>query len=233
MKKLTICILLAFTLFLSFFLNASAQSDTENSQISVSATGVSYVTADLIQFQVNITQFNEDARKAFETHKEQEKYLTELLLEEGVADSSITANPISISHINRYNNNGEKGYETQQQIMILLDDVSQFESMQIKLIENGFTNFSGSFSAKNLGKAGDEALKKAVEEARRKAELLADAAGKEIVDVITINYHSNRPYAARSTGMEMAAFDASSGSMLQFERTIPVQENVSVQYRIQ
>lgn len=233
MKNVLICLAINFTVLCAISINASAQTAADDSQITVSATGEAYVTADLIQFRVNITQFNQDARQAFENHKEQESFLTELLLEEGVADSNITANPISISYINRYNNTGERGYETQQHIMIVLDDVSQFESMQIKLIENGFTNFSGSFTAKNLADASDEALRSAVEEARRKAELLADAAGKEITDVITINYHSNRPYAARSSRMEMAAFDAGNGSMLQFERTIPVQENVSVVFRIQ
>lgn len=233
MKNVLICLAINFAVLCAISINASAQSAADDSQITVSATGEAYVTADLIQFRVNITQFNQDARQAFENHKEQESFLTELLLEEGVADSNITANPISISYINRYNNTGERGYETQQHIMIVLDDVSQFESMQIKLIENGFTNFSGSFTAKNLADASDEALRSAVEEARRKAELLADAAGKEITDVITINYHSNRPYAARSSRMEMAAFDAGNGSMLQFERTIPVQENVSVVFRIQ
>lgn len=232
MKNVTI-FLSALTLFLLFSLNAFGQSEADHSQITVSATGEAYVTADLIQFRVNITQFNQDARQAFENHKEQEIFLTELLLEEGVADSNITANPISISYINRYNNTGERGYETQQHIMIVLDDVSQFEAMQIKLIENGFTNFSGSFSAKNLKNASDEALQKAVEEARRKAELLAAAAGEEVGDVVTINYQTNRPYTARSSRMEMAAFDAGSGSMLQFERTIPVQENVTVVFQIQ
>ena len=169
--------------------DSSAQSVADDSQITVSATGEAYVTADLIQFRVNITQFNKDAREAFSVHKEQEQFLTELLLEEGVADSNITANPISISHIRRYENTAESGYETQQQVLIVLEDVTQFESMQIKLIENGFTNFSGSFSAKNLTDASDEALQKAVQEARRKAELLASAAGKEIIDVVTINYH--------------------------------------------
>lgn len=233
MKKITIYLTIAFTLFLSTIIDASAQSTATDSQISVSATGEAHVTADLIQFRVNITQFNKDAREAFVIHKEQETFLTELLLEEGVADSNITANPISISHMRRYENTSESGYETQQEILIVLEDVTQFESMQIKLIENGFTNFSGSFSAKNLDQASDIALQNAVGEARRKAELLAEAAGKEIVDVITINYHTNRPYAARSSNMEMAAFDASSGSMLQFERTIPVQENVSIQFRIE
>jgi uncharacterized protein YggE len=213
-------------------LNSAAQSVQDESRITVDATGEVFVTADLIRFQVNITQFNKDAREAFQIHKEQEQYLTKLLLEEGVADSNITANPISISHIRRYENTAESGYETQQQVLIVLEDVTQFESMQIKLIENGFTNFSGSFSAKNIAEASDEALHNTVMEARRKAELLAEAAGKEISDVITINYHSSRPYASRSGNMEMAAYDAVGGSLLQFERTIPVRENISMQFKI-
>lgn len=232
MKKITFYFAFPAILLLMSFMNLSAQSTADDSRITVDATGEVLVPADRIHFRVNITQFKQDAREAFQQHKEQEGYLTELLLEEGVADSNITANPISISHVRRYSNTEQSGYETQQQVMIVLDDVSQFETMQIKLIENGFTNFSGSFSAKNLDQASDEALQKAVEEARRKAELLAEAAGKEITDVITINYQTNRPYASRSGNMEMAAYDAGNGSLLQFERTIPVRENVSMQFRI-
>lgn len=232
MKKISIYLTLVTFLISLSYLNSTAQSIPDESRITVDATGEVLIAADLIHFQVNITQFKKDAREAFQLHKEQEQYLTELLLEEGVADSNITANPISISHVRRYDNTSESGYETQQQVLIVLEDVTLFESMQIKLIENGFTNFSGSFSAKNVAKASDEALQKAVEEARRKAELLAEAAGKKITDVITINYHSSRPYASRSGNMEMAAYDAVGGSLLQFERTIPVRESVSMQFKI-
>lgn len=231
--KHTLFLFLSISIFLLLPLTESvAQSMDNDSRITVDAVGEVQIPADLIHFRVNITQFNQDARKAFETHKKQEQYLTELLLEEGIADSNITANPISISHIRRYKNTSESGYETQQQVLISLDDVSQFESMQIKLIENGFTNFSGSFASTQLEKASDEALRKAVEEAREKAEILAKAAGKEITDVVTIHYHSARPYAARAESVQMS-FDASAGSLLQFEQTIPVRENVSVQFRIE
>ncbi|MCG2588269.1 SIMPL domain-containing protein [Rhodohalobacter sulfatireducens] len=228
MKK----VILLFAISILSFLNLPAQPNPDESRVTVDATGEVLVPADRIHFRVNITQFKQDAREAFQLHKEQEKYLSELLLDEGIADSNITANPISISHVRRYSNTDQSGYETQQQVMIVMNDVTQFESMQIKLIENGFTNFSGSFSAANLDDASDQALQKAVEEARRKADLLAEAAGKQITDVVTINYHSSRPYASRSGNMEMVAYDAGSGSLLQFERTIPVRENVSMQFRI-
>lgn len=232
MKKSFFLSLASIVLMLTLFIDSSAQSTDYDSRITVDAAGEVQVPADLIHFRVNITQFNKDAREAFEIHKEQEQYLTELLLEEGIEDSNITANPISISHIRRYNNTGESGYETQQQVLISLNDVTQFEMMQIKLIENGFTNFSGSFASTQIKEASDEALRKAVQEARKKAEILAEAAGKTISDVLTINYHSARPYAARAESVQMA-FDASGGSLLQFERTIPVRENVSVQFRIE
>ena len=231
MKKTIFCLSVLTVLVFTSFTNSNAQS-ANDSRITVDAVGEVQVKADLIHFRVNITQFKKSAREAFELHKEQEKYLTELLIEEGIDDSNITANPISISHIRRYNNTGESGYETQQQVLISLDDVSLFESMQIKLIENGFTNFSGSFASTQLEKASDDALKNAVKEAREKAEILADAAGKTITDVITINYHSARPYAARAESVQMA-FDASGSSLLQFERMIPIRENVSVQFGIE
>lgn len=232
MRKTAFRFIFSISFLLIFFSSSIAQVSDDSSQITVDATGEVQVRADLIQFRVNITQFNRDARQAFQIHKEQEEYLTELLLEEGIADSSITANPISISHIRRYNNTGESGYETSQQVMIVMEDVTQFESMQIKLIENGFTNFSGSFTSTQITDASNEALKHAFEQARIKAEILAEAAGKEITDVITINYASGRIYAARSESMEMS-FDATSGSLLRFERTIPVRENISVQFRIE
>lgn len=232
MKKVILLFATSVVISLLSFLNLSAQPNPDESRITVDATGEVLVPADRVHFRVNITQFKQDAREAFQLHKEQEKYLTELLLDEGIADSNITANPISISHVRRYSNTEQSGYETQQQVMMVINDVTQFESMQIKLIENGFTNFSGSFSAANLDDASDQALQKAVEEARRKADLLAEAAGKQITDVVTINYHSSRPYASRSGNMEMVAYDTGSGSLLQFERTIPVRENVSMQFRI-
>lgn len=219
-------------IFLVTFGNIFAQSSVDDSRITVDAVGEVQVPADLIHFQVNITQFKDSAREAFELHKEQEQFLTNLLLEEGITDSNIVANPISINQVRRHNNTMESGYETRQQVLIVLNDVSQFESMQIKLIENGFTNFSGSFASTQIEKASDTALKEAFKQARAKAEILAEAAGKEITDVYSINYNTGRVYSARAESMQMA-FDAGGGSLLQFERTIPIRENVTVQFKIE
>ncbi|MCC5940460.1 MAG: SIMPL domain-containing protein [Balneolaceae bacterium] len=197
--------------------------------ITIQASGEVQVTADLILFNVNITQFNAEAREAFLEHKKQEAYLTSLLLEEGIEERYISANPINISSVRRSNN--LTGYETRQQVQITLHDISQFESMQIALIENGFGVFTGNFSSSDLKNAQTEALKKAVEEARNKATILADAAGLRITGVQNIEYGIGGGYSPGLRGVSMALEMDSSGSLLQFEHKIPVSETVKIVYK--
>ncbi len=227
MNNKIITALLAVFLFAAFTPATNAYKQTGT--ITVEAGGETEVTADLIYFHVNITQFDKDAREAFTRHKDQENYLTSRLIEEGIDERHIFANPISISGTRRQQEGS--GFETRQQVTIRLDDVTRFESMQIALIENGFVNFSGNFSSTRFEEARDEALSRAVKEAERQARILADAAGKQIVSVLSIEYGSSyEPYPRlRSASM---AFEADSGSLLQFERTLPVKENVKVVFEL-
>lgn len=212
-------------IFLMFPMLISASDNT----ITIQATGEVNVTADMILFNINITEFNTDAREAFTEHKRQEVYLTSLLIEEGVEERHISANPVNISSVRRGNN--VSGFETRQQVQIVLHDVSQFEAMQVALIENGFGSFTGNFSSSKIDEAQKEALRNAVEEARNKAELLADAAGLRITDVKNIQYGVSGGYSPGLRGVSMAMEMDSSGSLLQFERTIPVRETVNIIFR--
>lgn len=234
MKKRLLLLIVTFCLiFFASSIDLTAQSTDNGSRISVDAIGEVRVPADIIQFRINITRFNKDAREAFEEHKELESFLTNLLLEEDIDDESINAEPISI-HPRRQapRSPGQEeiqGFETRQQVSIELDDVTRFEAMQLTLIENNFDNFSGTFGSTQIEKAKDEAIAKAVQEARRKAEILADAAGYQVGDVISIRFASSSPEPMPAYRMEMA-YDSSGGSLLQFEKTIPVREHVHVEF---
>lgn len=197
--------------------------------ITVQASGEVQVTADLIIFNVNITQFNAEAREAFREHKTQEAYLSSLLIEEGIEERNISANPINISAVRR--SNTVSGYETRQQVQITLYDISQFESMQIALIENGFGVFTGNFSSSEIESAQTEAMRKAVEEAQQKAAILAEAAGLRIIEVSTIEYGTGSGYTPSLRGVSMSLEMDSSGSLLQFEHKIPVRESVKIVFK--
>ncbi|TVR15394.1 MAG: DUF541 domain-containing protein [Balneolaceae bacterium] len=213
------------TLFIILMMFPSLLSATDNT-ITIQATGEVNVTADMILFNVNITQFNTDAREAFAEHKRQEAYLTSLLIEEGIDERYISANPVNISSVRR--GNSVSGFETRQQVQIVLLDVTQFELMQVSMIEHGFGAFTGNFTSSKSDTAQKKALKKAVDEARNKAILLADAAGLKITGVKSIQYGSTDGFTPRLRGVSMAMELDSSGSLLQFERTIPVRESITI-----
>ena len=194
-------------------------------QITVEGTGEIEIEADLLLFNVTITQFHGSAKTAFERHKEQETFLTRLLISENIAEEHIYTNPVNISPMRRQQEGS--GFETRQNITIRIDDVGQFEAMQIALIENGFVNFSGTFAASRQKEAAEEALSLALEDAKRKAEILARSAGKELIDIKMIDYGSRGEASARSA-TAMFAMEVNDGSMLQFRQTITVRERVNV-----
>ena len=222
----------SITLFVSvlfaFTLNAHAQSPSVNT-IQIQASGSASLKADIINLQVTINQFHSDSQTAYSRHKEQETFLTDLLISENIEDKNITASPVSIHPSQRGNN--EQGYQTRQQVHIQVDDPARFEEMQMLLIENGFTSFSGSFDALDKTEAQEQALKNAVSEARAKAELLAEASGKRIIDVKEIRYTgSHTPYPEVQQYRAMAM--DSSSSLLQFEQSVTLTEHVTIFFQM-
>ena len=197
--------------------------------IVIDATGTAVASADRITFHITLNRFHEEAEIAFSQHKDLERYLTDLLLEKGIDDERIQANPVSISP-RRYSN--DQGYETRQRVSVELEDIAEFEQMQVDLIENGFDNFSGSFGSSEENSAREEAIKNAVREAQRKAGILAEAAGRNLGGVVRIEHTSTgSPVYRESADLAMSAMQGD-GGMLQFQTTIPVRENVRITFRL-
>ncbi len=228
MFKYIIYLGLILTIGCSTMVSATENISNTERSIVIDATGEYLAPADRIIFLVNLSRFHENAETAFEEHKQLEHFLTDLLLEEGFEREKITANPISISP-RRYSN--ERGYETRQSVTIELEDITEFEQMQVTLIRNGFDNFTGRFSTSNEKYARDQALKNAVEQARRSAEILAEASGLQVGNVHSIEYTTTRGPVYREAAA-MARSEVMDGGMLQFHTTIPVQENIRVRYSL-
>jgi uncharacterized protein len=228
MHKYLILFILTFAAGCSTPASAAVNTTTGDKTVIIDATGEHHAPADRIFFHINLTRFHENAQTAFEEHKQLERYLTDMLLDEGFDRDQITANPVSISS-RRYQN--ESGYETRQSVTIQLEDITEFEQMQVTLIRNGFDNFSGRFSTSQEKEAREQALKNAVEQARRSAEILAQASGMRVGAVQSIEYTSTHGPVYREMA-QMARADVSDGGMLQFQTTIPVQENIRVRFEL-
>lgn len=207
---------------------SSSHNPDNRGTIVIDATGHESAPADQIIFHINLSQFHENAQSAFDTHKQRERYLTDLLIEKGFDRDAINANPISISP-RRYSN--ERGFETNQSISVKLNDINLFENMQVELIKNGFDNFSGRFSSSEEEQARRTALGNAVDEARKNAQILARASNQRVGKVLNIEFTtSSSPIYREASAMAMSAPE--DGGMLQFQTTIPIQQNVRVTFQL-
>lgn len=224
MKTILSLLFPVFLLFIASISTSYGQTGNSTGTITIDATGEESVPADRIFFQININRYHEDATVAFEEHKKLEQFLTELILDQNIPEEQINTTPVNISP---RRHSSQQGFETRQTVTLRLDDLTRFESMQVTLIENGFDTFSAHFTTSDEEPAREKALKRAVANARHKAEILAESSGKKLGGVDHINYTSSAGVVRMEAQLSM---DRSEGSLLQFQKTITIRENVRVQF---
>lgn len=224
MKKFTAFVFLL--MFLPFQLLQAQQT------ISISATADVSVPADKIAFQITVNAEAETPQKAYELHKKREKVLVNQLKKFNISEKDIRHEPISINRISdrRYSNSEKDLIRTRQNVVITFTDFDLYEKIQLTLVENSFDEFSGSFLSSKDETARDDALRKALQAAREKAQIIADQTGVEISGIKHINYsHHQRPVMIQMD----AASSPRSGGMLQFEQTLEISATVSVTYQFE
>ncbi len=203
-----------------------SQNTSSPGTLTIDATGEVQAPANRILFQIHISRFHEEASTAFEEHKKLEQFLTQLILDQNIPEEQIDANPINISP-RRHSN--QQGFETRQSVLLRLDEISGFEKMQIILIENGFDNFSANFGTSEEKSAREDALKDAISNARHKAGILASSAGRMLGKIDQIEYTTTSGIIRMEARMAM---DSSDDSLLQFQKTVTVRENVRVRFEL-
>lgn len=216
----------AIFLFIACGSTIHSQNTSSPGTLTIDATGEVQAPANRIIFHINISRFHEEASTAFEEHKKLEQFLTQLILDQNIPEEQINANPINISP---RRHSDQQGFETRQSVSLRLDEISGFEKMQIVLIDNGFDNFSANFGTSDEKSAQEDALKDAITNARHKAEILASSAGRVLGKIDQIEYTTSSGIIRMEAQMAM---DSSNGSLLQFQNTVTVRENVRVRFQL-
>lgn len=214
--------------------NVKSQVSTANeglvgNYITISSTGEAVLPADIAVLTITIGVSNPDAERAFELHKEREAYLANLLTEMDFSDDKIRYEPISIRPERQRDSAIHTA--TSQRIRLELENFEQLSELQVKLISNEFDNFSGSLASSQIEQGNRQALRQAVSNARADAELLAEAAGKSIDQVLWIEHSSDRgyrqPVAFESAQLRSADYGPSLGD---FSQTITLQKNIQIRF---
>lgn len=220
-------------LMLAFFVIAgTVQAQNDRNEISINASAEVLVPADQISFHINLNAGAENPQEAYRLHKEREQALVEALKEHDIPEENIDFEPISITktynnHYPRQEGENKVQVRTSQSVILKLDNFDIYEEIQIALIENGFDEFSGSFTSSKSDQGRDEALKKALQSAREKADIIANEMGLTIsgVNHVTYSYNQGPPRP-----MMMEARAKTSDSLMEFDQTVSVSAGISVTY---
>ena len=161
--------------------------------ISVSGSGTVSLVPDMASISIGVQTEDAIAAEAVAANNLQSGLVIETLETFGVASQDIRTTNFSVSPIHNRNNRGEVTsitFRVQNTVSVTVRNLDDLGAILDAVVSAGVNTISGiQFESNDVARrvANDEALAAAMADARRQADLLADAAGVRIVDVVTVN----------------------------------------------
>ncbi len=161
--------------------------------ISVRGSDYVEVMADEASFAVTISQKHEDQVEALEEVAERSDAVMAVLQAAGIAETDIETSAVSVSLVYQSENGGffkkPDSYIATNRLRVTARDFEALTDLLPALTEAGATDIGYLyFDYSDRDALEMEAMIKAVEDAREKAEAIAGKAGMEVLDPIVINY---------------------------------------------
>lgn len=187
MKRMLKTMLLACLIALMVF--TACADGKDKTEINVNGNGEVLVAADTAVITLGITTQNKDVLEAQNTVNAAIEKIRTALIENGIRKEDINTDRLRIYAVYDYSNNVERltAYNASSYLAIRTTDMD----MVGKIIDIAFgaganTLNDIAFSASDTEEASTEALTAAVKDARRKAEIMAAAAGLKITGIESI-----------------------------------------------
>jgi uncharacterized protein YggE len=168
-------------------------SATSNSTISVEGMGDIEVQPDAVSIVLGVTIIEDTLAEAQQTATSSMNDVLAALEAQGVPSEDIETLSYSVQVLQTTDENGlpvpgTNQFEVSNRVRVILRDTDAVGTMLDAVVQAGANTISGvNFIATDASEAAADARALAVEDARLKAEQLADAAGLRLGDVISIN----------------------------------------------
>lgn len=177
--------------------------------VTVSATGSVNAVPDIARISSGVVTEAATAREALTANNALVRKLTDALKESGIASADMQTSSITVSP--RYTHNAEgrapriDGYTVSNDLTVVVRDLARLGDILDQLVSLGANQIGGlSFDIADPSALRDTARRQAVELARKRAELYAEAAGAKVGEVLTIS-ESNMSHIPRDHGFARAA----------------------------
>lgn len=215
-----------------------ALAEGEGTKLSVSGNGTVLVESDLAIVTVGVREASADVLVAQATVNEKIAAIKQALLDAGVQETEINTDSINIYANYDYSDNTEVivGYTANNSLSVRTTDIDNVGALIDAAFAAGANTLDNvQFTVQDDSKAREQALTKAVEDARRKADVLAAAAGMQVTAIESIaesgvyTYDSMRNFAQ----MDAAATEESGAGTLVQAALVSVDASVSMDFILQ
>jgi uncharacterized protein len=161
-------------------------------QMTVIGTGTVSATPDTAYISLAVESTAPTANVALDNNTSNMKKLMKTLNDLGIPKKDIHTGSFNVYP--RYGKADDKtgeppflGYEVNNEITVTVCQIDQMGKVLDQSVKNGANRINGlHFGFSNQTKLQDDARKRAVEDAKRKAELLASTAGARLTSVVSI-----------------------------------------------
>lgn len=215
-----------------------ALAEGEGTKLSVSGNGTVLVESDLAIVTVGVREASADVLVAQATVNEKIAAIKQALLDAGVQETEINTDSINIYANYDYSDNTEVivGYTANNSLSVRTTDIDNVGALIDAAFAAGANTLDNvQFTVQDDSEAREQALTKAVEDARRKADVLAAAAGMQVTAIESIaesgvyTYDSMRNFAQ----MDAAATEESGAGTLVQAALVSVDASVSMDFILQ
>lgn len=201
---------------LVFVTSARAQTDapvTQNSEprtLSINGNGKISISPDIATINIGVQTESDNAQEAVASNNQQSQALLNTLTDAGVAEKDIQTSDFSIFPRQEYDNTGQPTgtitYLVNNTVTVTVRDLDNIGIVLDAAVKAGANNIYGiQFDIEDREFAQQQAMTIAMENAQARAEVLAEAAGVELGDILSLQTYlgsgSPIPYVK---GYEMA-----------------------------
>jgi len=167
--------------------------------IAVNGTGNVYADPDVAYINIGVHTQNADPKAALASNTSQAQAVIDALKEIGVADKDIQTSNFNVYPSTQYGPNGEMLdtiYMVDNTVYVTVRDLTKLGEMLDTVVSSGANNINGiTFDILDKETLAAEARKKAVEDAQKQAQDIADAAGIQLGELMYVNvYYSGTTY---------------------------------------
>lgn len=190
----------------------------DESKLAVSGSGTVYMEADQVSATLGVMLSGKDLAEVQAQVNATIADICTALETAGLEKRNITTNYIFVSPRYDYGMDGNNqelvGYTVNNSLSILTENTEEIGAYIDAAFAAGANTFDSiSFSARDDSEARDEALRLAVQEAKRKAEVIAAASGKSLEGILEINEgYQNTSYNNAGSAYKLLATEAAAGA---------------------